>query len=64
MINYFAKKGNTGIYLAESSQMDKMLAKGFDIYANDDGDEVLIATPDDGYLGERPVIGQPVPVKI
>lgn len=62
MVSYFAKKGNTGIYLAESSQMDKMLAKGFDIYAKgDDGTKILIATPDDGYLGERPVIGQSAP---
>ncbi len=59
MVSYFAKKGNSGIFLSKSEQMDKMLANGADIYRkNDDGSEELIATPDEGYLGERPVIEQ------
>lgn len=59
MASYFAKKGDAGIYLMASQQMDIMLAKGFDIYRkNDDGSENLIATPDEGYLNERPFIEQ------
>lgn len=59
MSSYFAKKGNAGIYLMASQQMDTMLAKGFDIYEkNDEGLEILIATPDEGYLYERPFIEQ------
>lgn len=59
MVSYFAKKGNGIIYLSKSEQMDEMLAKGASIYSdNGDGSNTLIATPDEGYLSERPVIEQ------
>lgn len=65
MISYFAKKDNTGIFLSKSIQMDNMLAKGFSIYRkNDDDSETLIATPDDGYLYEKPIIEQIGSIKI
>lgn len=46
-------------FLTESSQMDHYLSKGARIYACEEGKElsendVLIATPKDGYLVEKP----------
>lgn len=64
MSSYFAKKGNAGIYLMASQQMDTMLAKGFDIYKEENGVRTLIATPDEGYLYGKPTIEQTAPFKI
>ena len=51
-----SKDGMTQIYLTRDSQMDKHLENGFNIIAEtDDGKEILIATPEKGFLVERPV---------
>ena len=57
MISYLALLDNTGIFLSKSSQMDEMLSNGFSIYTVDENDnKTLIATPQDGFLVEKPVI--------
>lgn len=57
MKKYFAisKEDKQGTYLSEDKQMDKYLALGWDIYEEDAGAETLIATPEKGFLIERPV---------
>ena len=51
---YLAKWENNGIYLSRDEQMDYYLNKGASIYKEEDGVETLIATPENGYLIERP----------
>ena len=48
---------NSEIYLRRDTQMDEFLAKGASIYYEDDetGERALVATPEDGFLVERPV---------
>lgn len=46
MVRYLAKKGNAGIFLSKTEQINQMLEKGFEIYeVYNDGSENLIATP-------------------
>ncbi len=57
---YKAKKEGSQIYLKDSDQMDRYLEKGCDIYEeNEDGSNTLIATPEKGYLVEKPFF--PIP---
>lgn len=57
MYTYLAVKDGSGMFLSKSEQMDKALENGFDIYQVDDNDRrTLIATPQNGFLIERPVI--------
>ena len=55
------RKGHDTIYyLISSEEMDHYLGKGLKIYACQEGKDPgegdqLIATPEDGYLVERPV---------
>lgn len=58
MTSYIAIKDGSGIHLSKSEQMDRMLSNGFSIYKIDDGVKTLIATPEKGFLAERPIIGQ------
>lgn len=51
-----SKDGKSAIFLTIDTQMDMYLEKNCDIYQYDDnGKEKLIATPEDGFLIERPV---------
>lgn len=51
-----------GIYLATDSQMDRYLEAGWDIYQEDESRRrTLIATPEDGFLIERPVFPERMP---
>lgn len=52
-----AKDGSSQIYLSKDTQMDTYLENGCNIYFEneDDQSETLIATPEDGFLTERPV---------
>lgn len=46
----------SGIYLTRSSQMDYYLRFNYNIYEIDEDEEMtLIATPEEGYLIEKPV---------
>lgn len=57
MYTYLAVKDGSGMFLSKSEQMDKALNNGFSIYQVDENDQkTLIATPQDGFLIERPVI--------
>lgn len=52
-----AKDGSSQVYLTKDTQMDAYLERNCNIYFenNDDETETLIATPEDGFLVERPV---------
>lgn len=52
---YLAKQNNSIIYLSQDEQMDKYLEKGAEIYSEENGVQTLIATPENGFLVERPV---------
>lgn len=56
MKEYIAKsrKDPLAIYLAADVQMDKYLTVGWDIFETEGGEEKLIATPEEGFLTERP----------
>lgn len=58
-MRYMAKKDGYATLLSKDSQFDEFLAKDCEIYSIDDNDnEVLIATPKDGFLRERPTLEQ------
>lgn len=54
---YLANYRNGEIYLRRDTQMDDFLKNGASIYYEDDqtGERTLVATPEDGFLVERPV---------
>lgn len=56
MKEYFAKSRSEplGIFLTKDQQMEKYLQEGWDIYETENGNEKLIATPEKGFLTERP----------
>lgn len=41
-------------WLTKDSQMEEHLSRGASIYRSDNGEMTLIATPEDGFLVERP----------
>lgn len=43
-----------GTYLLSSDQMDKYLEMGWSIYEEENKIQTLIASPEDGFLIERP----------
>lgn len=51
------KDGKGAVYLSRDEQMEKYLALNCNIYGEDENTEklTLIATPEDGFLVERPV---------
>ena len=60
MKEYIAKSpdGLNGTYLSVDNQMDRYLKNGWNIYEFDidaGEEETLIATPEDGFMVERPV---------
>lgn len=50
------KDGKSAIYLSQDSQMEKYLGLGCNIFyrEKEDAQEELIATPEDGFLVDRP----------
>lgn len=57
MESYFAEKDNYGIFLSRTEQLDTYLKNGFSIYRfSDDKGEELIASPEKGYLVEKPIL--------
>ena len=50
------KDGKDAFFLSRDTQMEKFLNLGFNIYANesDNSEDILIATPEDGFLVDRP----------
>ena len=58
-MHYLAEWEGGNIFIAKDSDMDEFLAKGARIYAKKeilDKERILIATPEEGFLVERPVI--------
>ena len=56
---YLAEWEGGNIFLSKDSDMDDYLAKGACIYAKEDllsDEKTLIATPEDGFVVERPTI--------
>jgi len=54
MISYIAKWEDGSVYLARDEQMEQYLDKGASIYRAEDEVETLIATPEQGFLVDRP----------
>lgn len=60
MKDYVAKKNNCEIFLARTRQLDEYLKNGFNIYEiTDEKTRQLIASPEKGYLTEKPVLEIP-----
>ena len=56
------EKENSSAWLTKDSQMEEHLSRGAKIYQSDNGEMTLIATPEDGFLVERPTF--PIPETI
>lgn len=54
MVDYIAEKNNCGIYLSKTKQLDEYLKNGFSIYKLTNNDKQLIASPEKGYLVNKP----------
>ena len=50
------KDGKDAFFLSKDTQMEKFMSMGFNIYASesDDTEDILIATPEEGFLVDRP----------
>lgn len=57
-MGYYAKRDDeVAIYLSKTVQLDLYLESGCSIYEDaENGNDILIATPDDGYLVDKPTI--------
>lgn len=53
---YYAENQNERIYLSETKQSDKYLELGYSIYKVNEPTDILIATPEEGYLTDKPQI--------
>ncbi len=49
------EKAKTSVSLTKDTQMDEHLLKGANIYQSEGDEMTLIATPEDGFIGKRPV---------
>lgn len=56
MKGILAVKNKSGIFLSRDEQMEEFLDKGFSLYIYKNGEKELIATPEEGFLGEMPTI--------
>ena len=56
MVTYIARYENVEYNLGSTAQLDKMLEKGANLYAYENGNYTLIATPESGYLVDKPII--------
>lgn len=53
---YTSEEETTIVFLTSGGQMDKYLELGCSIYeVDEEGEQTLIATPEDGFLVDRPV---------
>jgi hypothetical protein len=53
---YYAENQNERIYLSETKQSDQYLEFGYSIYKVNEPTDILIATPEEGYLTDKPQI--------
>lgn len=54
--HYYAKKDKEKHPLATDEAADKMLLAGYTIVLSSGNDETVIATPETGWIGQRPTI--------
>ena len=52
------------IFLSTTEQMDRYLQMGCSIYKRVDEQDTLIATPQDGYLIEKPILPESYTMKL
>lgn len=52
----FAEKDHFRTFLSQDSQMDQYLANGATLYITDGTHEEVLATPEDGFVRERPTL--------
>lgn len=55
-ILYFAYKNGGKQHIASDTALEKMLSEGWSIIRVVDGKVDIIATPEDGWIAQRPVI--------
>lgn len=55
-MQYVAEKDGYATVLSRDEQFDEYLDKGCRIYSVDGEKETLIATPEDGFLTEKPTL--------
>lgn len=53
---YFAYKNGGKQHIASDEALERMLHEGWDIVRVVDGEVDVIATPEDGWIAQRPVI--------
>lgn len=59
-MQYLAEKDGCGTFLTKDSQLDSFLLKGCNIVRIDEeGKETIVATPEEGFLEERPTLEFP-----
>lgn len=51
-----AIKNKQGVYLTRTEQQDDFLSKGYVLFKIQNGNKVLIATPEKGFISEKPKI--------
>lgn len=51
---YLAKWDGGSVYLSRDTQMEQYLNMGASIYREENGTETLIATPERGFIEDRP----------
>ena len=52
----FAERDHFRIFLTEDCQMEQYLAQGASLYVKDGDHEELLATPESGFVRERPIL--------
>ena len=62
-MEYLAKWSDGQVFLTRDDQMEQFLEKGACIYSYENGVETLIATPENGFLVERPTFPVAVEAK-
>ena len=51
MKGILAVKNGSGVFLSRSEQIEELMKKGFSVYAYDDGNKELIASPNEELSG-------------
>lgn len=53
-----------GQYLSKDEQMEEFLSKGFTLYLEENGKYEVLATPEEGFLKERPLLTKSITFKL
>ena len=60
MTEYFIQNNDEVVYLGTTKLLDKYLSLGHIIYKSEDNNISIVATPEDGWLIEKPIIPEPI----